>query len=153
MGNALSSRSKKVDHQPQSKSSNFSCSTASSERTMVQQPPFSSSPDNTSTNVDETSIHNNNKRKPSIMPNNKFFDNMRNITSKTREKKTQHFLHPVHVNNTSLAKRKAKYNNNNKRKKKTAVVTKSIIGRPTNFQVKILCKQIITPYLILTTNL
>lgn len=87
MGSSLS-KSKTFDV-PKQQPNRFSCSTSSSERTMVE-------PES-------------NNKKPSILTKHNFFR-----TKKTTVK--------------SLSKRKHY-------KRKSVVVTKSIIGRPTNFKV------------------
>ncbi|KAK4509548.1 uncharacterized protein ATC70_007900 [Mucor velutinosus] len=64
--------------------------------------------------------------KPSVLKNHNFFSNKRNATKKSTPVHRQHRQH-ASVKNTTLSRKKPKY-------KKKVVITKSIIGRPTNFK-------------------
>lgn len=71
------------------------------------------------------------KKKPSILPNGSFFNNSR--TRRTREskptnKKLAQNYHNASVRKTTVSRKKP-------RTKKKTNITKSIIGKPTNFKV------------------
>lgn len=99
----------------------FSCSTVSSERTMVH--PISGE-------SKKSSIFNTKHRnKTSMLPNKNFFGN---ICRKSNTKEDNARFNPASPN--SLSRRNnAKVN----RKKVAAAITKSMIGKPTNFKVRI----------------
>lgn len=109
MGGTIS-KSKIFIYPKQHQSKRFSCSTSSSERTMVE-------PATESNNADSVN------KKPSILPNNNFFGNLRD----SKKKKVQQYHRTANV--SSISRRKPKHH------KKKKVVTKSIIGRPSNFKV------------------
>ncbi|KAG2238021.1 hypothetical protein BDF21DRAFT_498463 [Thamnidium elegans] len=111
MGGTIS-KSKIFVYPKQHQSKRFSCSTSSSERTMVE-------PATESNNADSVN------KKPSILPNNNFFGNLRD-PKKKKEKKVQQYHYTANI--SSISRRKPKHH------KKKKVVTKSIIGRPSNFK-------------------
>lgn len=113
MGGTIS-KSKIFVSPKQSHSKQFSCSTTSSERTMV---------DPTTELKDVDGVN----KKPSILPNNSFFGNFRDQKRKNKDKKVQQYHYTANI--SSMSRRRPKYN------KKKKVVTKSIIGRPSNFKV------------------
>lgn len=109
MGGTIS-KSKIFVYPKQHESKRFSCSTSSSERTMVE-------PVTESNNADSVN------KKPFILPNTNFFGNLRD----SKKKKVQQYHYTANV--SSISRRKPKHH------KKKKVVTKSIIGRPSNFKV------------------
>lgn len=65
--------------------------------------------------------------KPSILQNHSFFNNVRKAKKKSTPIVHQHRQH-TSVKNTTLSRKKPRF-------KKKVIITKSIIGKPTNFKV------------------
>lgn len=98
-----------------------SFTTSSSERTVVEK-------------MNHESGHSKSEKKePSILPNRFFFNHTRNSRfkgSKPARKKTTENCHYVSIKKSTISPKNTKA-----RKKKKANITKSIIGKPTNFKV------------------
>lgn len=69
-----------------------------------------------------------NKTKPSILQNHNFFNNAKNTKMTKKPVPNRQNRQHASIKNTTLSRKKPKF-------KKKVIITKSIIGKPTNFKV------------------